>query len=100
MVHLPGIDQLPALAPAEIKAIPFGTIEREPGDGQRLALGAGFLDPIVGPTSWVAAISYLRDDALKARLANMLVHLATIDLEALTELNICLGDDFLEQGLA
>jgi hypothetical protein len=100
MVHLPGIDQVPALAPAEIKAIPFGTIEREPGDGQRLALSAGFLDPIVGPTGRVAAISYLRDDTLKASLASMLVHLATIDLEALTELNIGLGNDLLEQRLA
>ena len=30
----------------------------------------------------------------------MLVHLATIDLEALTELDIGLGDDLLEQHLA
>jgi hypothetical protein len=64
MVDLTGKDQAPAIALAELKAIPFGKIERERGDGQRLTLGAGFLDPIVGPTDRVAAISYLRDHAL------------------------------------
>ena len=59
MVYLPGIDQLLALAPAEIKAIPFGTIEREPGDGQRLALSAGFLDPIVGTSLGIYAVPHL-----------------------------------------
>src|SRR6266581_849644 len=41
----------------------------------------------------------LRDDALKARLAGVLVHLTTIDLEALAELDIGFGDDFPEQTL-
>src|SRR5713226_10764172 len=99
MVHLPRIDQVPAPAPTEIQTIPFAAVEREPGDGQCLALGAGFLHPIVDPARDVSAIAHLRDDALKARLAGVLVHLAAIDLEALAVLNIGLGDDLLEQGL-
>src|SRR6266851_9380086 len=99
MVHLPRIDQVPALAPTEIQTIPFAAVEREPGDGQCLALGAGFLQPIVDATRDVLAVADLRDDALKSSLAGVLVHLAAIDLEALAELDIGFGDDFLEQGL-
>jgi hypothetical protein len=70
MVDLSGIDQVPALAPAEIEAIPFGTIEREPGDGQRLALGAGCLDPIVGSTGRVAGAAAVKTafDTLKSAI--------------------------------
>src|SRR5712691_989165 len=82
-----------ALAPAEI------AIQREAGDGERLTLGTGLFHPIVDSTRDVPAVADLRDDALKARLAGVLVHLAAIDPEALAELDIGLGDDFLEQGL-
>ena len=47
VVDLAGVDQIIALAPADIDAVPLVAIEREAGDRQRLALGAGFLDPIV-----------------------------------------------------
>src|SRR3954451_15514728 len=47
MVDLSGIDQVGALSPAEIDAIPFVTVKREAGDGQRLALGTCLLDPVV-----------------------------------------------------
>jgi hypothetical protein len=99
VVYLARIDQLFALAPAEIDAIPFFAVEREPGDSQRLTLGTGLFHPIVDATRDVPATAYLRDDALKASLEGVLVDLATIDLEALAELDIGLGDDFLEQGL-
>jgi hypothetical protein len=47
VVDLAGIDQLAALAPGQIQAIPFTAVERETSDRQRLALSAGFLDPII-----------------------------------------------------
>jgi len=75
-------------------AVPFFAIERETGDGQRLSLGTGLFHPIVDSTRDVPAVADLRDDALKAGLAGVLVHLATIDLEAVAELDIGLGDDF------
>src|SRR5712671_7783551 len=90
------IDQLFAVAPAEIDAIPFFAVECEPGDGKRLTLGTGLFHPIVDSARDVPAVADLRDNALKAGLAGVLVHLATIDLEALAELNIGLGDNLLE----
>ena len=77
----------------------FFAVECEPGDGQRLTLGTGLFHPIVDATRDVPTVADLRDDALKASFAGVLVHLGTIDLEALAELDIGLGDDFLEQGL-
>ena len=47
MVDLTGINQIGALAPADIDPVPFVAVEREAGDGQRLALRAGFLDPVI-----------------------------------------------------
>src|SRR3954469_18445810 len=44
---LAGIDQLIALAAAEIDAVPVAAVERKAG-GERLPLGAGRLDPIAG----------------------------------------------------
>src|SRR6267154_1290675 len=98
--HDARIDQLLALAPAEVNALPLFAIEREAGDGQRLTLGTGLFHPTIDSARDVAAVADLRDDALKAGLACVLVHLATVDLEALAELNIGLGDNLLEKGLA
>jgi hypothetical protein len=41
-------------------------------------------------------VADLGDDALKASLAGVLVHLLTVDLEALAELDIGLDDDLVE----
>src|ERR1700750_807953 len=49
------------------------------------ALSTCLLDPVVGPAGRIPAVPHLGDDALKTGLAGMLVHLAAIDLEALTE---------------
>jgi len=46
------------------------------------------------------AVASLRDDALKTSLTGVLIHLGAIDLEALAKLDLSLGNDFLEQGLA
>ena len=62
-------------------------------------MGTCLFHPIVDATRDVLAVADLRDDALKVSLAGVRVHLATIDLETLAELDIGLGDDFLEQGL-
>src|SRR5258705_11960646 len=86
-----------ALLPGEIKAVPLVAVEREPGDGKRLPLGTGLFYPIVDTTRNVSAVADLRDDALKASLAGVLVHLGTIDPQALAELDIGLGDDLVEQ---
>src|SRR5450631_2225635 len=99
MVDLARIDQLFALAPAEIHAIPFLAVEREPGDGKRLSLSTGLFYPSVDATGDVLAVADLRHDTLKASLTGVLVHLAVVDLEALAELDIGLGNNFLEQGL-
>jgi hypothetical protein len=77
----------------------FFTIESESGDGQRLTLGTGLFHPIVDATRNVMAVANLRDDALQSGLTGVLVHLATIDLEALAELDVGLAGDLLEQGL-
>src|ERR1700730_14041038 len=59
MIDLAGIDQLVALAPTQIQAVPFGAVECEAGNGQRLALSAGFLHPIIRPSGWVFAVPHL-----------------------------------------
>ena len=59
-----------------------------------------FFYPIVDTTRNVSAVADLRDDALKASLAGVRVHLATIDLETLAELNGGLGDQLLQLRLA
>ena len=74
VVDFAGVDQLFALLPGEIKAVPLVAVEREPGDGKRLPLGTGLFYPIVDTTRNVSAVADLRDDALKASLAGVLVH--------------------------
>src|SRR5450631_753083 len=64
VVDLAGVDQLFALLSSEIKAVPLVAVEREPGDGKRLALGAGLFYPIVDATRDIPAVAHLRDDAL------------------------------------
>ena len=53
MVDLASIDQVSALSPSKIDAVPFVVVERETRDGRGLALGAGFLDPIVAAADGV-----------------------------------------------
>src|SRR5207249_7237378 len=55
VVDFTGIDQVLALAAADIDSVPLVAVEREAGDGQRLALGAGFLEPVVTPAGSVGA---------------------------------------------
>src|SRR6476646_10643792 len=50
VVDLAGIDKVPAPAAGQIDAVPFLAIEGKAGDGQRLALLAGFFDPDVAAT--------------------------------------------------
>jgi hypothetical protein len=49
------------------------------------------LEPIIAAPGAVRAVTHLGDDALE--LAGLLVRLATFDLEALAELDICIGDN-------
>ena len=74
--------------------------QREAGDGQRLALGAGLLDPVVAAADGVAAVAHLGDDALEPDLAGVGEHLAAVDLEAFAELDVGAGDDLLQLRLA
>src|SRR5712675_688931 len=80
--------------------MPSLAVEREPGDSHCLTLGTGLFHPIVDATRDVMAVANLRDDALKTSLTGVLIHLGAIDLEALAKLDLSLGNDFLEQGLA
>ena len=87
VVDLAGIDQVVALAAADIDAVPFVAVEREAGDRQRLALRAGLLHPIVAAAGRIAAVAHLGDDAFQPDLAGVREHLAAVDLEALAELD-------------
>src|SRR4051812_13474706 len=74
MVDLAGIDQVIAPAAADIDAVPVVAVERKARDGQRLALGAGFLDPVPAPPGKVAAVPDLGNDALQPNLAGVGEH--------------------------
>jgi hypothetical protein len=50
VIDLARVNQVPPLMPAEIKAIPFFAVECEPGNRQRLALGACDFYPFVAAT--------------------------------------------------
>jgi hypothetical protein len=93
VVDLPGVDQVIALPAADIDAVPLAAVEREARNGQRLALGAGLLDPIVDPAGSIAAVPNLGDDALQPDLAGVGVHVRPVDLEAVAELDIGAGDE-------
>jgi hypothetical protein len=51
VVDLACVEQVIALAAADIDAVPLGSIECEAGDRQRLALDACLLDPIASKPS-------------------------------------------------
>jgi hypothetical protein len=70
------------------------------GDRQRLALRAGFLDPVVAAAGSVTAITDFRDDAFQPDLAGVLIHLATVDFEAFAELQGSFRDKLFELRLA
>src|SRR5215204_5311984 len=100
VVDLACIDQILALAAPDIQAVPFAALEREPSDGQGLALGAGPFHPGIARARIVAAVSYLRDDSFETDRTGVLVHLGAIDLEALAELDVAAGDQLLQMRLA
>ena len=100
MVYLAGVDQVLSLTSTNVEPVPFGAVKCEPGDGQCLALGAGLLDPIVGPAGGIAATSDLGHDALKPDLAGVAIHFLAVSLKALAELNVGIGDQLLEVRLA
>jgi hypothetical protein len=72
VVDLAGIDQVVALAPADINAVELVFLQCKAGDRQRLALSAGFLYPVVAAARQIPAIAYLGDHALKADATGML----------------------------
>src|SRR5437763_15729787 len=81
MIDLAGVEQLAAFMPAQIDAVEFLAVEREPRDRQRLSLRTGFFHPLVRATRIVTAVPDLGDDAFKASLAGVLVHLPSVPLE-------------------
>ena len=91
-VDLTGIDQVLALAAADIDAVPLAAVERESRNGQGLTLGTGLLDPVVASAGSVAAVTDLGDDAFQANRAGVRKHLTAVDLEALAELDVGLCD--------
>src|ERR1700730_470504 len=74
VVDLAGIDEVFALAPADVQPVPLSPIEGEAGDGQRLALRAGLLNPVVAAPRWISAVPDLRHDAFQADLARVREH--------------------------
>jgi hypothetical protein len=51
VVDLASVDQVIALAAADIDAVPVVAVEGKARDGQRLELGAGFFDPVPAAAS-------------------------------------------------
>jgi hypothetical protein len=72
----------------------------EPRDSQRLALDAGFLDPVPGAPGKIAAVAGLGDDAFEADLAGVREHLFAVDLETFAELDGCLLDQLFQVRFA
>jgi hypothetical protein len=100
VVDLAGIDQVLALAAAEIDAIPIAAVEGKACNGQRLALSAGLLDPVAASSRGVVAVADFGDDVLKPDFARVCKHLLAVDLNAFAELNIGAVDDLLQMRLA
>jgi hypothetical protein len=59
VVDLAGMHQVVALTLAEIDAIEPVGLQSEGGDRQRLALGAGYLDPTTAAAGMIDAVAYL-----------------------------------------
>ena len=55
VVDFAGLDQIVALAPANVEPVPLRTIECETGNGQRLPLRTGLLDPVVRASRRIGA---------------------------------------------
>jgi hypothetical protein len=100
VVDLAGLDEIIALAPADVKPVPLAPVEREAGDGQRLPLRAGLLHPVVRAPRRINAVADLGDDTFETKLAGVFEHLATVDLEAFAELDVGASDDLLQFCLA
>jgi hypothetical protein len=66
MIHLAGVDQIVALPPSDVDAVPLVSIEREAGDGQRLPLRAGLLRPAIAPAARIGAVADFRHQAFQA----------------------------------
>src|SRR6185437_6315226 len=86
MVDFACVDQVLTLAPADVKPVPLTPIDSEASDGQRLALRASLLDPVVAAARRVVAVANLRDDAFQANLERVREHLGAFCLEAFAEL--------------
>jgi hypothetical protein len=98
--RLAGIDQVIALAAANIDTVPLVAIECKASDSQRLALGGGFLDPVGAAPGKMPAIAHLGDDALQPDLAGVGDHLLAFDLEAFAKLDRGILDQLFQMRLA
>jgi hypothetical protein len=56
MIDLSSIDQVVALAPADIDSVELVGLQREASDRQRLALLTGFLDPVIAAAGGISFI--------------------------------------------
>jgi hypothetical protein len=54
VIDFTGIDEVIAFAAADVDAIPVIAIERKASDSQRLALSAGYLDPVAAAPGKIA----------------------------------------------
>src|SRR5207249_3269953 len=76
VVDFAGVDQILALAPADVESVPLRTIECKTGNGQRLPLRAGLLDPVVRAARRIRAVPHFRDDAFETDFTGVRKHLA------------------------
>jgi len=58
VVDLACVDKIGALSPSDVESVPLGAVEGEARDGQRLALSAGLLDPVVAASLWGADVNF------------------------------------------
>jgi hypothetical protein len=100
-IHLAGVDQIFALPPADVDAVPLVSIERLAGDGQRLSAARRSSSPSYcrgrshrrrpGPSTPTPSGRVCRRARTSSRPPK---------LEAFAELDVGVGDDLLQFGLA
>jgi hypothetical protein len=83
VVDFAGVDQIVALAPADVEPVQLRPVECEAGNGQRLPLRA-----VVCASCLIGAAPDFRDDAFEAELAGVREQLAAVYLETFAELDV------------
>lgn len=99
VVDLAGIDEVLALAPSEIDAVPPASLSQS-RRWSASPVARRSLDPVVHAAPRIGAVADLRHHALETDLVGVREYVFSVDLEAIAELHDSAGDDLLDLGLA